>query len=426
MKKVFALLIVTCASWATAHAQGRLIINDDAYVTMDGGVFIVVDNANTNAVTTMGSGGNLVSEDEDNKLRWIIGTNTGAYVVPYTSNPATTNTKIPFTMNITAAATGAGHFDFSSYEASGNDLNVPWPSMVTHMNDALTGISNNTLFVVDRWWIADPVNYTAKPAVDMTFTYLDGANEFLGTNTIVESNLKAQRFNDGMGTWGVPPNGNYPMWGNVNTATNTVSNVAVVPADFFAAWVLVDGAQPLPVDLVNMVAECTGSEAEIDWMTATESNNDFFTIERSVDMMNWEVLTQIPSGGNSTSPTYYNWTDPNPISGTSYYRLKQTDLNGTDSEYFNPVAIEHCSDESDILVFDNGSGTISLGVNTEVEDQLVVGLYDMSGRQVVDANFFVQKGYQTFDLDNPDIATGMYMLRVQGKYTEFSKKVFLK
>ncbi|MBK8706464.1 MAG: hypothetical protein IPN33_24790 [Saprospiraceae bacterium] len=66
----------------------------------------------------------------------------------------------------------------------------------------------------------------------------------------------------------------------------------------------------------------------MEWATATETDNAYFTIERSKDGRQFEAIAQVPGAGNSTIPLDYALTDENPLKGHSYYRLRQTDYNG--------------------------------------------------------------------------------------------------
>jgi len=108
-------------------------------------------------------------------------------------------------------------------------------------------------------------------------------------------------------------------WNNrsANTATN-VSNYD----DLYEIYYVV----PLPVTLMSFDANCSDNEVELNWVTASEINNDYFTIERSEDAINYEALETVLGNGNSSTLENYNWIDQNPLSGASYYRLKQTDF----------------------------------------------------------------------------------------------------
>ncbi|HSV76459.1 MAG TPA: hypothetical protein VLH37_05450 [Bacteroidales bacterium] len=105
------------------------------------------------------------------------------------------------------------------------------------------------------------------------------------------------------------------------------------------AGTVVVSPDPLPIELLSFSVNAGTESVLLNWETATETNNDFFTIERSTDVQNWEILGYVDGAGNSNKPLSYSFTDSQPLEGISYYRLKQTDFDGK-YEYFGPVAAQ--------------------------------------------------------------------------------------
>lgn len=86
----------------------------------------------------------------------------------------------------------------------------------------------------------------------------------------------------------------------------------------------------LPITLLHFDAtHLEGSNVLLEWATASEQDNDHFTVERSVDLEHWEAVGTLAGAQNSSTVTHYELLDRNAIKGQSYYRLKQTDLDGT-------------------------------------------------------------------------------------------------
>ena len=86
---------------------------------------------------------------------------------------------------------------------------------------------------------------------------------------------------------------------------------------------------PLPVELADFKLTMDPlNQVVITWETLSETNNDYFTVERSPDGTDWHELARVSGAGNSTSFLTYLLTDTRPIAGRSYYRLKQTDFDG--------------------------------------------------------------------------------------------------
>lgn len=87
----------------------------------------------------------------------------------------------------------------------------------------------------------------------------------------------------------------------------------------------------LPIELLSFQAVAQHEQVELKWSTASESDNAWFFVERSSDMQNWESVVKLPGAGNSSYVLDYAAVDPTPLSGTSYYRLRQVDTDGTSS-----------------------------------------------------------------------------------------------
>jgi hypothetical protein len=87
----------------------------------------------------------------------------------------------------------------------------------------------------------------------------------------------------------------------------------------------------LPIELVHFSADVEGHVVRTRWTTASERNNDYFTVERSQDGHHFELLGTVKAVGNSQSPVDYEFLDLSPWAGTTYYRLLQTDVDGSKS-----------------------------------------------------------------------------------------------
>jgi|GEM_PF-6805806 len=124
------------------------------------------------------------------------------------------------------------------------------------------------------------------------------------------------------------------------------------------------GGSALPIDLISFNAEHLGGEFHpivlIEWIILSQVNNDYFEVQRSVNIENWHTIGTVTGAGNSNSQMSYSIIDDNPLYGTSYYRLKQTDYDGQ-YESFHPVSVSISSEEKPIKKLVNLMGQ-------EVED----------------------------------------------------------
>jgi len=228
VKNTFGILL-GMFSCAFSYAQHGLVITDNAYLVIDNGANVVIENPATNAITSI-NGANIVSENENDVIKWNIGTATGQYNIPFTN---ANGTKIPLTVNATTAGTGTGSLILSTFETL-NDDNTNYPTGVANLQMACN--ADNGLAAIDRFWRIDANNFTAKPGVNINFGYDDAAAEMGGTNTITEAALKAVRYNDGNNLWEAPQF----IYGVANATNNVVNNATVAAANFYKYWTLVD------------------------------------------------------------------------------------------------------------------------------------------------------------------------------------------
>ena len=108
------------------------------------------------------------------------------------------------------------------------------------------------------------------------------------------------------------------------------------------------GGGALPIDLISFTGEVLGGDINpivlIEWTTLSQVNNDYFEIQRSDDAEVWYTIETVSGAGNTNSEMSYVVIDDNPLTGISYYRLKQTDYDGQ-YESFHPVSIIISSEE---------------------------------------------------------------------------------
>ncbi|MDD5570812.1 MAG: hypothetical protein PHD97_06605, partial [Bacteroidales bacterium] len=118
--------------------------------------------------------------------------------------------------------------------------------------------------------------------------------------------------------------------GNCITAGSTYITCYTVPigCDGISFCPLIDGLSVLPIDLLYFDAKMNEGVVELSWATATETNNDYFTLLKTSDTKVYFDFLKVNGAGNSISTLHYNAVDKNPFPGISYYRLQQTDYDG--------------------------------------------------------------------------------------------------
>jgi hypothetical protein len=414
-RPIISFFLLICFS-NCIKSQNKLVLNNNAYLVISNSSFLVVDNSNSDAITTIGSGGNIITESEFNRLKWNIGNSTGSYTVPFTSS---SNNKIPLVTTITGAGTGTGSIVFSTYNGGSWDNDSYKPSDVLNMQ-AVSGATNNSAYVLDRFWIIDAQNYTTKPSSTILFNYQD-AEWSAGGNSIVESDLFVQRYNSSTNTWGDW----FGTFGSTNTGSNKVSSGNINPNDFYRSWTLVDQQSPLPIELLFFNVTCdTDNKRNFNWATASESNNDFFTIEASKDAITWDEITKIDGAGNSSiALNYHHKFD---IENTyEYFRLKQTDFNGT----YKYSSIEHnrCAEtnqDPSFLVFPNpGKGNLNLVLSSFDNEPVQISITNALGQKIINETITNPKENSFMSLYIK--STGLYYLTVSNSSFSKTKKIII-
>jgi hypothetical protein len=112
---------------------------------------------------------------------------------------------------------------------------------------------------------------------------------------------------------------------------------------------------PLPITLISFTASVVNGDVVLKWTTAAEIDNDYFTIQRSLDGMGWENILRVEGGGTNGNTKSYSTKDPSPYAGASYYRLMQTDIDGK-STYSFVVSINQGNKNAEIVIFPNPAG----------------------------------------------------------------------
>jgi hypothetical protein len=111
---------------------------------------------------------------------------------------------------------------------------------------------------------------------------------------------------------------------------------------------------PTPVTLLDFKAAKNASEVDIKWQTATEINNDYFIVEKSKNGIDFTSIGRTRGAGNSNTVQEYFMTDHTPLSGISYYHLKQVDYDGKFS-YSKIVAVKN--EDPEISIYPNPSSS---------------------------------------------------------------------
>jgi hypothetical protein len=168
-------------------------------------------------------------------------------------------------------------------------------------------------------------------------------------------------------------------------------------------------AAVLPVELISFEANCISrNNVSLNWKTASEHNNDHFTVERSEDALRWTEVKTITAGNHSSAIQDYSLIENSAMGEVLYYRLKQTDHDGHYKQS-GIVTVKSCSRKNEVEVYPNPVSnelTVSAGFMEPIQ------LFDLTGTQKLEMKS--PEGGQ-IKIDLSEFPTGIYLLKVGDK-----------
>ena len=185
-----------------------------------------------------------------------------------------------------------------------------------------------------------------------------------------------------------------------------------------------ENQSPLPVELLTFDAQLQGQQVQLSWTTTNETNNDYFTLEKSADGIHFEAFQQLDGAGTSRILLQYSHLDEHPFHGRTYYRLQQTDFDGR-------------STHSSIRVVEKQSGQFSVFPNP-VHDKLQLSftdfeegsydyqIFDLTGKQLKHGQLNVYFGVHALQLDAGNLQPGQYFIHISKSAQRLGSYRFVK
>lgn len=208
---------------------------------------------------------------------------------------------------------------------------------------------------------------------------------------------------------------------SVNPSTFTLTTTDTLTRfSFFGAG---ESFIPLPITLLSFNAKPNGENVDVTWVTASEENNDFFTIERSSNGEDFSPIGIVDGAGNSNTTLSYLYVDQAPLPGLSYYRLKQTDYNGA-YEYSSPVAVMfNGKNQAIVNAYVNTEGNIEGVLSLSAAQNVALTLTDVQGKVIAENTVVMQKGINRSIVAGQSLAAGVYILRAETQQGVLSIKI---
>jgi hypothetical protein len=174
----------------------------------------------------------------------------------------------------------------------------------------------------------------------------------------------------------------------------------------------------LPVSLISFDAVLINKHVELTWATASEVNNDYFIIQRSIDNINYLDISRVEGNGNSNIIINYFALDLDLPQGAIYYRLKQIDYNGTTD--FSEIRVVSNNTSNELLIYPNPSQGIFTIESTQAVE---VVIRSISG-QIIDNHRLSANSRNTIDISEQ--TSGMYLLTIISESEIINKRIILK
>lgn len=199
-------------------------------------------------------------------------------------------------------------------------------------------------------------------------------------------------------------------------------NSAPAGAGVPGSGILTGLSTPLPVELVSFQASPVGIRVDLRWATTAEVNNAYFTVERSMDTEVWEAVATLAGAGNSQSLLNYYAADNSPLPRTSYYRLRQTDFDGTSTvSDIVPVHFEgevgtlnvlpNPAQDQVTVIYDAEDGDALLNIFNDLGQMMTLPVRTNEGRSEFDVSTLPTGAYVVMLITNGKVITHRLVVR---------------
>jgi endonuclease I len=182
---------------------------------------------------------------------------------------------------------------------------------------------------------------------------------------------------------------------------------------------------PLPIELLNFEGIYKNDYVLLKWQTASEINNDYFTIERSTNAVQFDAISNISAAGNSNSTINYQYIDHIPFEEkTLYYRLKQTDFNGMFT-YSKTISITPDFEKTIRSKQYINNKTLFIDIKSSETQNIQLEFYSINGQLIHNASLTINKGYNQYQINLDNVSSGLYFLHLFSKSVNITNKVMI-
>lgn len=231
--------------------------------------------------------------------------------------------------------------------------------------------------------------------IDMTFKWLDIFDNGLATNAMSVFKQDAP-----------------DPWVQVSSPVSVTGNPRVINAlaNGFSKWTIGVKDEVLPVEITGFTADCQEGKHVIKWTTSSETNSDYFLVNKSEDGINYSTIGKIKAAGISQQNKNYEFTDENTNAPNAYYQLTEVDFDGIKSDTKAIYCKCAGDNDADIIIYPNPFNGKSFFINTNTGQTAVrLDIYDATGRIVDKLSFDDFNGFKEVNL-NISLEPGTYFI----------------
>lgn len=204
---------------------------------------------------------------------------------------------------------------------------------------------------------------------------------------------------------------------NMNATGLTSGNSYVLCYNWTAAcqhnsvWPYIVATSPLPVNLVHFEGDQKGNAVELNWVTASEINNAYFSVQRSATGTDFTEIGKVHGHGNTSSMNKYRFVDRKPLAGIGYYRLVQYDYDGT----ANPTRIiaVRFRDNFNVQMGKNPvTDMLTMKISTTCDTEITFTIINPQGEQLFKHSAMITPAMESFSLPVDKLSVGSYLAKV--------------
>lgn len=268
-----------------------------------------------------------------------------------------------------------------------------------------------------------PTSYSLDPLTLLTITNLGGSYRALGSTVTVNNiDTTARQAMYQM---------NYNNVSSIMYKTGSISTYSSTETRqtslYFRSFNLANKNIALPIELISFDAELRDGRVELRWATASEINNDYFTIERSTDGRSFQPIKKVRGSGNSTTRIDYQATDDGPLPGYSYYRLRQTDYDGTYTfSEIKTVKNGKARTAFDVKTISPNPFKTIFRVGFVLDESALIHftLISLSGMEIKSLEIQGESGYNTYEFtEDRQLPAGIYFVVMKNGDQAITRKI---